>query len=360
MASKALSTFTDQVPERLRQGMVKGQWQGTLPGRKQLAGELGCSPWTVEEAMQRLAKEGLLVSPGAGSRRRIKLTKNLAPPSLRVGILLYERIEEKVDYIVDLQHRLLEAGHVTTIPSKTLHDLKMNLDRISRLVRSVEADAWVIQAGSSEVLKWFAGQATPAFALAGRRRGVDIAGTGPDKIPAGQTAVRRLVELGHRRIVMLAREERRKPLPGLMERAFLNELEILGIATSSNYNLPDWDDTVEGLYDRLNSLYMHTSPTALIIDEVPLYLAVERQLARRGFLAPGDVSLICLDPGSAFQWFQPSVSHIAWDSRPMINRIVKWTGNVARGRDDRRQTFTKAKFIEGGTIGPVRGEEGKF
>ena len=109
----------------------------------------------------------------------------------------------------------------------------MNVDRISRLVRSTEADAWVIQSGSSEVLEWFAGQPTPAFALAGRRRGVGIAGTGPDKVPAAQIAVRRLVELGHRRIVMLAREERRKPLPGLMERAFLNELEALGIATGA-------------------------------------------------------------------------------------------------------------------------------
>lgn len=354
MESGTLSTFTDQVTERLRRGMSEGRWRGALPGRKQLAGELGCSPWTVEEAIKRLTREGLLVSPGAGHRRRITLTENLAPPSLRVGILLYERIDEKLDYIVDLQHKLLEAGHVPLVSPKTLFDLKMNVERISRLVGSVEADAWVIQAGSTEVLKWFAEQPAPAFALAGRRRGVDIAGTGPDKIPAGQAAVRRLVELGHQRIVLIAREERRKPAPGLMERAFLNELGSLGIATSPNYNLPDWDDTTEGLYGRLDSLFRHSPPTALIIDEVALYLAVERHLARLGFLAPADVSLICQDPGPVFKWFRPSVSHIAWDSRPMITRIVKWTDNVARGKNDRRQTFTKAKFIEGGTVGPVR------
>jgi len=152
------------------------------------------------------------------------------------------------------------------------------------------------------------------------------------------------------------REERRKPVPGLLERAILNELESLGIATSPNYNLPDWDDSMEGLYARLDSLFRHSPPTALIIDEVPLYLGVERHLARLGFLSPRDVSLICLDPGSAFMWFQPPVAHVSWDSRPMISRIVKWTGNVARGKDDRRQTFTKAEFIEGGTIGPARKE----
>ena len=100
MATHAFSTFTDQVTERLRQGMAEGRWQGTLPGRKRLAGELGCSPWTVEEAMQRLAKEGLLVSPGAGSRRRIVLSEGMTRPrALRVMILLYEETDRKAKAI---------------------------------------------------------------------------------------------------------------------------------------------------------------------------------------------------------------------------------------------------------------------
>src|SRR5512137_2892205 len=102
MASRALSTFTDQVAERLRQGMVEGHWRGTLPGRKRLAGELGCSPWTVEEAVQRLAKEGLLVSPGAGSKRRIVLSEGMTKlRTLRLMILLYEETDRKASYMVD-------------------------------------------------------------------------------------------------------------------------------------------------------------------------------------------------------------------------------------------------------------------
>jgi hypothetical protein len=33
--------------------------------------------------------------------------------------------------------------------------------------------------------------------------------------------------------------------------------------------------------------------------------------------------------------------------------MTRWADHVARGRDDRRQSFTKAEFVEGGTIGPV-------
>jgi hypothetical protein len=38
----------------------------------------------------------------------------------------------------------------------------------------------------------------------------------------------------------------------------------------------------------------------------------------------------------------------------MIRRVVRWTKNVAQGKSDKRQTFTIAKVIEGGTVGPAQ------
>lgn len=347
-----LRTYAEQVADHLRSEILAGRWAGELPGEDRLGAELDVNHTTVGTAVRQLEKEGLLVNRGAGRPRGILMPINVAAPSLRIAILLYEGIDRKLDYMIDLQHRLMEAGHLPTFPPKALVDLKMDVKRLAGLVSKTEADAWVIQSGSTEVLEWFSRQSAPAFAFAGRRRGVKIAGSGPDKLPAARAAVRRLYELGHRRIVMLAREERRKPSPGHMERSFIHELESLGIATGS-YNLPDWDDTRDGLYRLLDSLLRHTPPTALIIDEVPLYLAVELHLARIGLPAPKNVSLLCLDPSPVFKWHRPSVAHINWDSRPIVNQIVKWAENVARGNEDRRQTFTKAKFVEGGTFGPA-------
>ena len=347
-----LRTYAEQVADHLRSEILSRRWAGELPGEDRLGAELNVNHTTVGTAIRQLEKEGLLVHRGAGRPRGILMPKNAAAPSLRIAVLFYEKIDRKLDYMIDLQHRLIEAGHVPTTPTKSLVDLKMDLKRIAGLVSKTKADAWVIQSGSKEVLEWFSRQDTPAFALAGRRRGVRIAGSGPDKLPAARTAVRRLFELGHRRIVMLAREERRRPSPGQMERSFIHELESLGISTGS-YNLPDWDDTQIGLYRLLDSLFRHTPPTALIIDEAPLYLAVELHLARLGILAPEGVSLLSLDPSPVFRWHRPSVAHISWDSRPIISHIVRWADNVARGNDDRRQTFTKAAFVEGGTFGRV-------
>jgi hypothetical protein len=347
-----LLTYPEQVAAHLRSEIFKGRWVGEIPGADRLGVELNVNHTTIGAAIQILENEGLLRNRGAGRKRHIVLPDNIAPPLLRMGLFLYENIEDKVDYIVDLKNKLLGAGHSITVPSKGLRDLNMDLSRITQLVSKTKADAWVVQAGSAEVLEWFAAQPTPAFALGGRRRSVQIAGTGPDKVPAIGAAVRRLVKLGHSRVVMIAREERRKPHPGLVEKSFLNELKALGVAVGS-YNLPDWDESVDGFYDCLNSLFRHTPPTAIIVDDLPLYLAVERHLSRLGYHAPNGVSLVCLDPSPAFKWFRPAVTHVSWDSGPMVNRILKWATNVAHGKIDCRQSFTKADFVEAGTIGPV-------
>ena len=164
--------------------------------------------------------------------------------------------------------------------------------------------------------------------------------------------MRRLAVLGHRRIVLIVREERRKPQPGAFERRFLELLTEQGIKTGP-YNLPDWEDSAEGLCRCLDSLFAYTPPTVLIIDEAGPFLTARLHLAQRGIVTPRDVSMICLDPDPAFEWSSPAVSHVDWDSGAMVRRTLQWAENVARGREDHRKTFLKAGFIEGGTIGPV-------
>jgi DNA-binding LacI/PurR family transcriptional regulator len=347
-----LLSHPEQVAAHLRSEIFRGRWQGALPGADRLGNELAVNHTTIDAAIRLLENEGLLRRQGVGKPRLIVLPKDVPTMPLRIALLLYERNDLRLDYIVELQHMLREAGHVTTTGPKSLTEMKMNLKQVAHQVGRMKADAWIIQSGSSEVLDWFSRQPAPAFAFAGRRRGVNIAGTGPDKLPAARAAVHRLYELGHRRMVMLTRTERRKPNPGQMETNFVQELRDLGITTGS-YNLPDWDDTIEGLHQLLDSLFRVTPPTAIFVDEAPVYLAVELHLARLGFFSPADVSLLCLDPSPSFKWHRPSVAHILWESGPLIKQIVKWAEKVARGKNDRRQTFTQAQFIEGGTIGPA-------
>jgi len=346
-------SVVDQFVEHLREAILRGELGGTMPGVRYLANMQGVGSNTVIAAVARLEREGFLLPQGPGRRSRIVLPEGMKPQALRVAILLYEKSDATRDYLVELRHALTEAGHPAHFCPKSLLDVKMNLGRVKRLVAQAEADAWVIFAGTREILGWFAEEGPPAFAYGGRRRSIDIAGAGPDKLIGQKTLVERLVALGHRRVLILAREERRKPAPALFERTFLERLEAHGIPTGA-YNLPDWDDGPAGLFECLDRYYRSTPPTAIFIEEMHIFLATQQYLAQRGILAPRDVSLICGDPDPAFDWLNPSVAHIRWDSRVLVRRILNWTDNVARGDDDRRQFAIKSSYVDGGTVGRAR------
>lgn len=349
---RALST-REQLAEHLRRLILRGEFKNKLPGTRKLVQALGVNSAAMTGAIKQLEREGLLV--GQGPRRGMRIAEGIMetnPQPLRVRILLYEKSVRAIDYLVELRHQLEEAGHHAAFADKSLHDLGMNPARVKRYVEQNPADAWVVVAASKEVLQWFAEQEVPAFALFGRLKNTPLAGTGPHKSQAIRDVVQRLTQLGHRRIVLLCREERRKPAPGFVERVFLDELDQQGVATGP-YNLPDWGNTMAEFHEGLDKLWRVTPPTALLCSYTALYLAAENYLAHRGIVAPRDVSLVCLDPDPAFAWCRPPVSHVSWDSRPVVRRVMHWVRNISKGVDDRRNSPTRAKFIEGGTIGPA-------
>ena len=176
---------------------------------------------------------------------------------------------------------------------------------------------------------------------------------GPDKKDAIRRVVRRLVELGHRRIVYLVRAERRKPSPGILERQFLEELESHGIP-SGPYNLPDWEDNPEDFHMCLKRLFEYTPPTAIITDEAQFFVAARQHLALQEIIVPRDVSLVCCDTHPVFGWCRPEISHIRWDYTPVVDHTIHWIGELVRGRNERKASYTPAEFIEGGTIGPAK------
>ncbi len=346
------TSSVEQLAAHLRGEIHRGELIGQMPGVDRLAAILGCSQRTILGALKLLEHEGLLAKQGAGRPSRITPETGSEARSLRVAILLGLPEDIRLDYIVGLQHQLDKEGHSVIFPSRSLSEMKLDLNRVSRLVASTKADAWVLEGAAREVLEWFSKQPMPAFALFGRRSGLPIAGIGPDKAKAYRHVTRHLLGLGHRRIALIARPSRRIPTPGLPEKAFLEELEQAGITTGS-YNLPQWDGTIDDLHRCVDALYKHTPPTALIIDESPIFLSVQHYLARRRILAPDHVSLVCTDGDPYFSAMRPSVAHIQWDSDPVVRRIVQWAGRVARGIDDRRQSVTKTTLVEGGTIGRV-------
>jgi DNA-binding LacI/PurR family transcriptional regulator/DNA-binding transcriptional regulator YhcF (GntR family) len=345
---RSLSTI-EQLAVHLRGEIASGAWGDAMPGVAKLSRDLGVGTRTVVAALQILKREGLLEGDGERKKSRIVAAAITKPRGLRIRILGYDAADEHDEHLIALRYRLGEKGHHVAVAPKTLSELKFDVKRVARMVEKADGDAWVVRSGSRPVLEWFAARPVPAFAMFGRQTGIPMASVANLKSPALAEALRRLVDLGHRRIVLLTREERRKPVPGLMERRFLEKLERLGVAVGA-YNLPDWEDHKSSFHSCLERLFRHTPPTALIISEPILLFATQQFLTRQRLSVPDDVSMLALDDHPAFRWFAPEVSRIQTDARRWVARVVEWAENVANGREDRRETLVRSKFIEGETI----------
>jgi DNA-binding LacI/PurR family transcriptional regulator len=344
----------DQLAAHLREEIRSGGMGWEMPGVAQLVRRLGVGTKTVVGALEILKREGLV--EGHGERRRARIVADALGKGggLAVRMLLYEESDARDEHTVELKYQLEKRGHQLEFAPRTLTDLNFDEKRVARMVEKTGGDAWVVRAGSREVLHWFAEQPVPSFAMFGRQTGLPMASLATLKSPAVAEALQRLVELGHRRIVMMTREERRKPTPGFLERRFLEELGRLGIPTGE-FNLPDWEDEPGGFHRCLDSLFRHTPPTALFLAEPTLYFSTQQYLLRKRIAVPRDVSLISLDDHPAFAWFDPVVSMIRTDTKKWVPRVVRWVYNVASGREDRRETLIRSEFVVGGTIGPAPG-----
>ena len=348
-----LLSVGEQTVEHLRKGIQEGRWSSRLPGVVRLAEQCDVSTGVVRGALRRLEAEGVITAGGLGRCRRIVPPEKVVTPLriLRVGILPHDSIND--DHLLrEILRDLEAAGHLVSIAKKSQGQLNHNLHSIIRMTKEIEVDAWIVTAGSRELLEWFSRQSIPTMALYGRSGGLELARTGPDKAPASLDSIRQLIALGHRRIVMIALAGRRKPIPGNVERLVLEEMRNHGIETGP-YNLPDWEETPEGLNALMENLFRTTPPTALIISETPKLIAAMQFLARRHIDVPGQVSLISPDLGQELSWCCPSIAHMEWNKEHIVRRVVRWVEAVRKGNPDRETINFPATFVAGGSIGPA-------
>ncbi len=316
-----------------------------MPGRDQLAQELGVHGTTVKRALEQLEQEGLLKSAGAGKPRQITAQTEMDPLAMRVCIIPYEGGGLLNNYILELQKLLLVDGHTMAIAPWTLRGLKFDTNRVLKKIQEQTAEAFIVQAAPRPILEELSKLPTPTFALFGRMAGLPIAGSGADKFHALRDSMHYLHDNGHRRIVMLTRG-RQQNLMGPIEQAFLEELTKWNLPHSA-FNLPVWENSPDGLRKCLSSLFKITPPNAIFTDDWVIHHAIQNYLLNERELVSRNVVCICTDHHSSFGWCQPGVSHFHWNSLDLVRNAVRWVNSVATGKDDKRQKLVKAKFIPG-------------
>jgi DNA-binding LacI/PurR family transcriptional regulator len=344
----------EQVAHHLKDCIAHGELTGFMPGGAVLARGLGIGRTTADAALDILTADGLLAPAGERKRRRIIAadTPGGTKP-MRVCMILYEPSDAANQYVPEVRQLLLASGFGLELSPKTLTELNHDPAKVGKMVRNHPADAWVVCSGSRPVLEWFSESPFPAFALFGRMQRLAMPGIKPDKRLALGEAMKTLVGHGHRKIVLLVREDRRKPSFGDFETAFLNQLGHYGIRTGP-YNIPEWTETASGLRRCIDRLFDLTPPTAIFVGDSVLFLAVQNILRNQASGDSKKVVLISTDYHPHMDWCDPPVPHFTWNHRTTARRVLGWLKNLQRDRPDQRQTFVPTGFVEGGSGVPIR------
>ncbi len=350
-------SLVDQTIDHLHDAFRTGRWTGRLPGVLRLSEELGVSRDTIREAVRVLEKNGALKSSGAGRSRTIVVGQDVNAPrrTLRVGLLLScpMRLDNShsQELLLSIKHHVEHAGHSIVSCPVHVNDMGGDVSRIARAIHAMHADAWIVYAGPHQVFEWFATTSLPVLAIGGRFQGLPVASTRTSLETAMGDAVDALIERGHQRIVLIAQTVWRKPSLGFASHAFMERLRHYGLKPDVRYNVPDWNETAEGLQKLLKALFLSTPPTALLLNEPTQTVPTLTFLAGRGLRVPEHVSVINLLPDPVLTWCRPELAHFDWPLHPHVHRTVRWVDDLAHGRLDTSSTTFPAKFVPAGTIG---------
>jgi DNA-binding LacI/PurR family transcriptional regulator len=328
-----------------------------------LADELEVSVHTVRAAIRLLVRESLLTEGTGREACRILATGVNAAPAerrqLRVAILIHRPLTRQAGALhaelLSLVGEMRRDGHDCFFVNTPDGKDSQKTGYLPQLVESNAADAWVVYRSNLEVLRWFEAKGVPALAAGGRSEESILASATFCMKGALRELVRRLVALGHRRLVMISAGNSRRPEFSPLLRAFRDELEKAGVKPGE-YHTPDWDESPAGLVVLLDSLFKVTPPTALICWHPNSAFGLISWLVARRIKVPEELSVFTLHDDSAFGWLLPglTLAHIEFNGAFWNRRVREWLRSVAAGSPDRLALTQGVKLVVGNTLGPVK------
>lgn len=350
-------SISESTAEVIKTGLQTRRWPG-LPGERYLAAELGVSRATIRNALALLTDLGHLSSPTQGHKRSVRALPVGAPCSgLRVDLLvgrdfhLLDQDDQQV--LTGLVQAVEKAGHWVAQDFPNLSTIKPAAGGFERFIKDRPADVRIIYGGAWEVLRWFAQRPEPVLALGGRSLGLELDSVGIDTSLAVGEAVRALTRLGHRRIAFIChRYIREAPTPGRILRAFMDGLAAVGVEASA-YNLPAWDESVEGLQEVLEELFRITPPTAILVGSSLALAGLVSFCNQRGLRIPGHLSLVVLESSLSVQWFRPKLAMIRITPYPeIVSAVMDWLKQPSREGREPLVRLLPCSFVEEESLAP--------
>ena len=357
MPQRKFLTIAEQVAAHLREELQRGRWTVEMPGRHELAAELGVSDQTAKAALAQLEKEGILVPQGAGRRRRIELPTGRGDGhTFAAGGDPGRRAGRPAARLSGRDQARAGRGGACRLFHPVVHarardERGVDRPQLASAPRRMPGSCFPALAPLLEVVR--------------RARG------------AGLRAVRSPARVADRRgrARQAARHRAGHPTADRSSatggsccwRCGRSVCRSRGRACSpfsTNWPPTGWRPapttcrtgrrTSTVFIDCLNRLFQHTPPTALIVDEAAFFVATMQFLHEPSPAGAGGRVADLHRRRSALR-LVPAVDRPHPLGHPPGGAAGACAGRPTwpAASSDVRQTLTKAEFVEGGTIGPA-------
>jgi DNA-binding transcriptional regulator YhcF (GntR family) len=350
-----------RLADLLRAELEGGRWPGRLPGTRLLASESGVSQPVAAEALRLLARQGLVVRSGdrkaytnardapalaVGSRSKQPLRRAVILTHVELGNLPYStRL-----VIEQTRSLLVKRGWELEIITFDFLHAKRPRRAWDHLVPMDPAIPLVAVFGRQAIGEWSLKRGLRMAFLGGLRGDLPLPMIAVKSSLLAEEAIRRLTELGHRRIIMPLCD-RPPSFAASMKDAMEKGLRGAGVRYVPSYHTPESPyQQPEVVWRMMEACFRRSVPTALVILDWKEFVTISCLLAERGLRVPHDVSVVLLNESMEADWFVPKITCFRFPTLRLAKALAAWVeGKLA----DETQCVMGADFDdEGGSLAP--------
>ncbi|MCP5532037.1 MAG: substrate-binding domain-containing protein [Akkermansiaceae bacterium] len=353
-------TAAEIAADAIQAELQAGRWTGTLPGTRILSLELGVSAPTISVALGILEKQGLLARGGERKAYRIrtstsgpretKKTNRMAAILTHANLGSLPHTTRRV--IEETRTRLHRSGWRTEIRTFDFLHAKRPHRSWDKLVPTDQEVPLIAVFGRPAIAEWAEARGRRMIFLGGVTGNSSIPTVGVKSSFMVDEAMRRLTQLGHRRIVMPLCD-RAPVFTDSLKDAMRGRLEDAGVAFVPNYHAPESEYLQpEVTWSMMESAFRLHPPTAIITLDWKEMVTVGCFLASRDLKVPRDVSLVVLNEQLEAEWFVPKLACFRFPTSRLAKALSNWVTGKELTIDS---TKLRADFDEGESIARAAG-----